>query len=188
MSGLRDRIRISHPCAENWDAMPGDDRARFCAVCDKPVHRLEALTDDELAGLLAGGPVCLRRETNPVSRRAALALLVTISAAAQQPPGIYGVVVDPSGAVLPAAMVTLPDGRSARTGETGRFAFPDLPPGRYVLTVTGYGFQTGRAQVDLATARAELTITLQVTQEVMGIVVETGTPSRWKRTLRRLFR
>lgn len=185
---MRDRIRISHPCAENWAAMPGDEKSRFCAACAKPVHRLEALTDDELAALLASGPVCLRRQAGPVSRRAALALLVTISAAAQQPPGIYGVVVDPSGAVLPGALVTLPDGRSARTDVTGRFAFPDLPPGRYALTVTGDGFQTGKAQVDLGAARAELTVTLRVSQEVMGIVVEAGTSSRWKRTLRRLFR
>ena len=145
------------------------------------------LTDNDLA-LLASGPVCLRRQTSPVSRRAALALLVTISAAAQQPPGIYAVVVDPSGAVLPGAMVTLPDGRSARTDVTGRFAFPDLPPGRYTLTVTGNGFQTGKVQVDLGAARAELTVTLQVKQEVMGVVMLTDTSPRWKRTLRRMFR
>lgn len=54
-------LRIDRPCPAAWDAMPGDDRSRHCAACDRPVHDLSALTAAEAAELLAG-PVtpCVR--------------------------------------------------------------------------------------------------------------------------------
>ncbi len=84
-----------------------------------------------------------------------LALLVAIagfllcaSAWAQETTGsISGTVKDPSGAVVPNAQVTLrdieknTDVRTAKTGDTGDFSFPQLPVAHYSLTVEASGFR-----------------------------------------------
>ncbi|MDR3675889.1 MAG: carboxypeptidase-like regulatory domain-containing protein [Acidobacteriota bacterium] len=84
-----------------------------------------------------------------------LALLVAIagfllcaSAWAQETTGsISGTVKDPSGAVVPNAQVTLrdieknADVRTAKTGDTGDFSFPQLPVAHYSLTVEASGFR-----------------------------------------------
>ena len=57
-----DEVRIASPCSASWDAMTGDDRKRFCAMCGKDVFNLSALTTAEGLALLAGpGPLpCLQ--------------------------------------------------------------------------------------------------------------------------------
>ena len=50
-------VEISEPCRADWDAMPGNDRKRFCNVCQKHVHNLSALSAPEAAGLLIVGAV-----------------------------------------------------------------------------------------------------------------------------------
>src|SRR5687768_8755969 len=70
-----------------------------------------------------------------------LALFLTVLgfACAQEPTGrITGTVVDPSGATVPRANVTVEDQRtgrafSAKTTENGEFTFPALAAGRYQL-------------------------------------------------------
>ncbi len=57
-----DHLQIASPCDAAWDAMTGDDRARHCALCDKTVYNLAALTRDEAMALF-GNPEempCLR--------------------------------------------------------------------------------------------------------------------------------
>src|SRR5690348_11198318 len=44
---LLDRIQIASPCEASWDAMNGDDRVRFCGLCEKNVYNLSAMTRDE---------------------------------------------------------------------------------------------------------------------------------------------
>lgn len=62
---------------------------------------------------------------------------------------ITGTVIDPSGAVVPAAGVTLRDEGSGDTrkvvaSDGGEFIFPALRPGSYTVTVEKAGFQTTR--------------------------------------------
>jgi hypothetical protein len=78
----------------------------------------------------------------------AAGLLLCASGWAQETTGsISGTVKDPSGAVVPNAKVTLRDTeknvdvRTATTGLTGDFAFPELPVGRYSFTVEAAGFR-----------------------------------------------
>ena len=91
---------------------------------------------------------------------------------------IEGVVADPSGAALPAASVTLTSAetgwkREAITDDAGRFSFPQLKPGAYILKVETAGFaprssgpvlaalgqkQTVKFTLQLAVASGEITV------------------------------
>ncbi|MGH9325404.1 MAG: TonB-dependent receptor domain-containing protein [Terriglobia bacterium] len=58
-----------------------------------------------------------------------------------------GTVVDPAGAIIPGATVTVQNegtglAKTAETGKDGRFLFPVLPIGSYTLTVKKTGFTT----------------------------------------------
>ena len=68
------------------------------------------------------------------------------SIAAQESATVSGSVLDPSGAVVPGAEVTLISGeqsqrRSAVTGADGRFTFGRLPAGSYAVSIMAKGFQ-----------------------------------------------
>ena len=63
---------------------------------------------------------------------------------------ITGVVVDPSGAVVPNATVEIQNPvsgyvQTATTDNAGKFSFPNVPFNPYHLTVTGEGFANLRA-------------------------------------------
>jgi hypothetical protein len=58
---------------------------------------------------------------------------------------IQGIVVDPSGAAVPGAMVTIRNpvsgySQSATTAADGSFRFTNIPPNPYHLEVTASGF------------------------------------------------
>lgn len=75
-------------------------------------------------------------------------VLAAIPAVAQYTTAsLAGTVVDPTGAVVPAAKVSIQNGdtgltRATQTGSDGGFVFPSLPTGPYHLTVEKAGFQT----------------------------------------------
>ena len=112
---------------------------------------------------------------------AAILFLIPAVLLAQRPaPSLSGQVLDPSGAAVPALNVTLagPTGASltAQTDEQGKYAFRNLPPGTYTLTITLKGFEdfvkTGivivrgkpqvvNAQLEVAVAKQQITVTEQ---------------------------
>ncbi|MCA9607878.1 MAG: hypothetical protein KC619_19850 [Myxococcales bacterium] len=57
-----DVIQVSDPCPEPWDRMRGDDKVRFCGVCEKHVYHLSAMTRAEADALLTDteGRLCVR--------------------------------------------------------------------------------------------------------------------------------
>src|SRR5438128_7690657 len=66
---------------------------------------------------------------------------------AQTSGSITGQVTDPSGALIPAASVTVTNAgtnvtRSTETNSAGLYSFPDLPPGMYSVRVVASGFET----------------------------------------------
>jgi TonB family protein len=101
---------------------------------------------------------------------AAAALLGTalLTAAAQNTPQAFsGSVYDTTGGVLPQVGVTLEDAnhqtRQATTDASGRFTFPSVVPGRYVLSTSLMGFRPLREEIELGQARDwNPAITLQV--------------------------
>jgi hypothetical protein len=60
-------IEIQSPCPADWNAMEGGDeneRARFCAHCQRHVHDLSAMRSDEVVDLICrnAGRLCVRFE------------------------------------------------------------------------------------------------------------------------------
>lgn len=74
-----------------------------------------------------------------------LAAFLFPAVAAAQTGTLRGQVTDPSGAVVPAANVSLANGTqtlSAKSGPDGRYTFRSLAPGSYSLTAAAKGFAT----------------------------------------------
>jgi hypothetical protein len=59
---LLDRVSIATPCPADWDSMTGDDRTRFCSLCQKDVYNIASMTAEEAEGFLraAAGEACIR--------------------------------------------------------------------------------------------------------------------------------
>jgi hypothetical protein len=109
----------------------------------------------------------------------ALALCCLWSAgmvAAQTPAAcLQGVVTDPSGAVVPGALVQLrgagPE-RRATTGDSGRYQFADLPSGKYTVRAIAKGFSVAlKRDLDLSSPQT-LDFQLAIEGETQVVNVE----------------
>ncbi len=113
----------------------------------------------------------------PVLAACALVLSLLSSAEAQSGAGtVTGSVTDPSGAVVPGATVDILNPvtgyeRSRSTDGQGHFAFANVPPNPYHLTVSKEGFQTFTQDLDVrssvpVTVRAALSVGLSTSVTV----------------------
>jgi len=113
-----------------------------------------------LAGLLIGQPTFAQVETGSIS----------------------GVVRDPSGSVLPSAMVTATNtatsvARTVQSGPDGTYTVSSLLPGVYNVAVTATGFQpfTGKAEVTVGGhTTLEIKMSLSTQTETVEVVGEGG--------------
>ena len=55
-----DSLSISVVCPVPWDAMRGDNRARFCDKCSQHVYDVSELTGAEALRLVTDAPACLQ--------------------------------------------------------------------------------------------------------------------------------
>ncbi len=55
-------VSVASPCPADWNAMQGDDQARFCKTCAKNVYNLSAMTRNEAEALIRAkeGHLCIR--------------------------------------------------------------------------------------------------------------------------------
>jgi hypothetical protein len=104
-------------------------------------------------------------------------LLSVCSAWAQQTSGtLKGVLMDDSGAVIPAAKVSLAGGSGSRTAQTqadGSYTFAGLAPGSYTVSVTFPGFAAFSRQVTVNAGNAvQLPIQLAISSEKQEVTVQ----------------
>lgn len=103
-------------------------------------------------------------------------------ASAQFSGSIQGTVLDASGAVIPAARVTLTNidqnvTRSATTDNSGIYRFPSLAPGNYRVTAQSGGFSKGDATIILSTNETrDVPVTLGAEGVTQGVTVTTEAP------------
>ncbi len=76
---------------------------------------------------------------------------------------IEGTITDPNGAVVPNATVTARStgttaglNQTTTTNDEGFFQFPQVQPGTYVVTATGTGFKTSRAEATVVVDKAAI--------------------------------
>lgn len=57
-----DNLHIASPCSASWDAMNGDDKARFCKGCQKNVFNISLMSRQEAEALIRAkeGNLCVR--------------------------------------------------------------------------------------------------------------------------------
>ena len=89
-----DGLEIASPCAEDWNAMTGDERVRACARCRLNVYNLSEMTRAEAEALIIAkeGKLCVRiyrradgtilTQDCPVGLRAARLKLLRLAGAA----------------------------------------------------------------------------------------------------------
>ena len=55
------QVRVAEPCPMSWHTMDGDDQRRFCAHCNRHVHNLSAIPEDEAQRLIceSAGRLCI---------------------------------------------------------------------------------------------------------------------------------
>lgn len=194
-----ERLRIASPCPTDWESMNGNDRVRFCGLCELNVYNISAMTPQEARDLISRteGRLCarlyrradgtiitadcpvgwraLKRRTSFRAGAALTALLSLCGGVLGQTPAaqekaeqcrnqlaikradaqtlpqdkrapLVGKVLDPVGAVLPGAVITVTDGETKKTYTTasddnGAYHFSALPAGSYELVVTVPGFE-----------------------------------------------
>jgi outer membrane receptor protein involved in Fe transport len=91
---------------------------------------------------------------------------------------LLGVITDASGAVIPGAHITIVEvdtgvSRSASTSNSGNYAFPDLAPGLYTVSVTAQGCKkVTRERVDVivnTSVRVDLALPLGDVNEIVTV-------------------
>ena len=58
-----ENIKIASPCKADWNEMTGDERARFCSLCQHHVYNFSSMTGHEIAELIKereGKRTCVR--------------------------------------------------------------------------------------------------------------------------------
>ena len=221
-----DRINVKAPCSQEWEAMNGNERVRFCDHCAKNVNNLSAVTRKEAKRIVraSGGNICIRYIKHPetgqpvyldqlvqVRRRAPLFAagvvsasmsLATISYAqggttkaeapvaaariktdvdgTEKEPSVRGVVsgiiLDPNGAVVPGATVTLTGDkaseiRRAISDAEGNYRIEIVFPGRYIMQVELLGFADFTSSV-LVPEQAEIPVEVALNVGAIEVEVE----------------
>ena len=89
---------------------------------------------------------------------------------------VDGVVKDPSGAAVPNAAVILKSSETAHIENTvtdaqGHFAFADVAPGKFVITIQHEGFEDAGKDVEVADAPVTLAIVMKIAAQETAVEV-----------------
>ncbi|HEU4938184.1 MAG TPA: M56 family metallopeptidase [Vicinamibacterales bacterium] len=144
---------------------------RAAWISATPMARSSTL-ERRIAAML--NPGLNRRTVSRSSAISTIALLLAVTlptaafrAAQTSPATLTGSVYDPTGAVVPGVTLTLENAQEQKQQATsradGRFDFPQVAPGKYVLSASLPGFRSLKQEFELKSARDwDRAITLQV--------------------------
>ncbi len=95
--------------------------------------------------------------------------------------GLSGSIVDPSGALIPGATITLANTatnlkKTTKSGSAGEYSFDQILPGNYVVTTQATGFAVTVRRVELLVA-SPMTLNIKMTMGVMQVVNVDATSS-----------
>ncbi|HEX4577900.1 MAG TPA: carboxypeptidase regulatory-like domain-containing protein [Edaphobacter sp.] len=104
-----------------------------------------------------------------------------LTAFAQGAGGLRGQVVDPSGAIVPSASLTLTTGKNVfttKSGQDGVYSFHAVPPGLYSLTVDADGFaRLTKTNISIAagqTRELDVSVAIAVQQQNLDITARSN--------------
>ena len=195
-----DQIKIASPCSADWEQMEGTGRVRFCGECKKNVFNLSAMSRGDAEALLKekNGDMCARlyrradgtvlTEDCPIGfsikvthvRRkigwAVAGAMSLASAFAQDSASLSGKVIDPMGASITKAKITITDPNTkksseAKTDDAGKFSVGSLPAGSYTVNVTVPGFVAFEHPGTVLTASHETKLDITMLVGTMGGVI-----------------
>ena len=217
-----DRLRVASPCPTSWEQMSGNERVRFCQLCNLNVYNIAEMTRKEATALVSGTeghfcarlfrrsdgtvitrdcPVGLRAIRRRVARTtgAIFATVVALSSAVfgQKPAkkddsckqqvtiartqsdkegGFTGTLVDPNGAMVAGARITIVDRKSNSSFETtsdqeGRFRIPVGTSRTYDLIVELPGFTKLEVPQLAVAAKETVTLTLVLAPATTTVLV-----------------
>ncbi|MDW5265207.1 MULTISPECIES: TonB-dependent receptor [Acidobacteriaceae] len=102
----------------------------------------------------------------------------SLAATAQTTGGLRGQVLDPSGAVVPGATVTLTKDATVLTapsGNDGNYSFRDVPAGAYSLTIDAQGFTFPKTDVSISSHVRQMNLTLAIAVQQQNVQVTSKT-------------
>jgi hypothetical protein len=113
-------------------------------------------------------------------RNLVLLFIILISSAcmfAQTPSGrLHGQIVDPTGAVVPGASITVKNSSglvvAANSGGLGEYEFRNLAPGKYTVSVTAKGFAPTAQDIEIAAGqvyKADIILRILVKEEKIEV-------------------
>lgn len=98
---------------------------------------------------------------------------LALSACAQSLPGLRGTVVDPSGAVVPGAVIHAKGSRGdhrVKTNSSGQYVFPVLTAGRYQVRITAKGFAMASKEITIdAPVVFDAQLVIQTDRQVVNV-------------------
>ncbi len=64
---ITESLQVKSPCSQNWNAMKGGDKIRFCEHCNLSVNNISAMTRKQALRLArqSNGEICVRHIKNP---------------------------------------------------------------------------------------------------------------------------
>ncbi len=66
-----EEIKIANPCSEDWDLMEGNEKKKFCLICNKNVHNITGISEKEFQVLVKNNTdgLCVRNEKSEVKKK-----------------------------------------------------------------------------------------------------------------------